>query len=51
MLHISQSTISRDINYMQNKMDKKDVDTDDLLYEEHERMILIFDESKRSCGN
>jgi predicted transcriptional regulator len=36
MLHISQSIISRDINYMQNKIDKKDVDPDDLLFDEYE---------------
>ena len=26
MLHISQSTISRDVNYMQSKINKRDVD-------------------------
>ena len=45
MLHISQSTISRDINYIQNKTNKKDIDPDDQLYEEYEKMDLIFDES------
>ena len=45
MLHISQSTISRFINYMQNKIDKKDVNSNDLLYDEYEKMDLIFDES------
>jgi len=45
MLHISQSTISRDINYMQNKIDKKDVGPDDLLYDENEKMNAIFDET------
>jgi predicted transcriptional regulator len=45
MLHISQSTISRDINYMQNKIDKKDVNPDDQLFDEYERMILNLDEA------
>jgi len=45
MLHISQSTISRDLNYIQNKFDKKDVDPNDLLYDEYEKMDLIYDES------
>ena len=29
ILYISQSTISRDINYIQNKVNKKDVDSND----------------------
>jgi hypothetical protein len=45
MLHISQSTISRDINYMQNKLNKNDVDPNDLLYDEYEKMISNLDES------
>ena len=45
MLHISQSTISRDINYIQNKFDKKDVDPDYLLFDEYEKMILVLDEA------
>ena len=45
MLHISQSTISRDVNYTQNQIDKKDADADDLLYEEYEKMTLILDEA------
>lgn len=45
MLHISQSTISRDINYMQNKVTKKDVDPDDLLYDEYGKMKLILGET------
>ena len=45
MLHISQSTISRDINYMQNKITKKGVDPDDLLYEEYGKMKLILSET------
>jgi len=45
MLHISQSTISRDINYIKNKINKKDVDQDDLLFDEYEKMILNLDES------
>ena len=30
---------------MQSTIDKKDVDPDDLLYEEYERMTLILDEA------
>ena len=45
MLHISQSTISRDINYMQNKITKKGVDPDDLLYDEYRKMKLILGET------
>jgi hypothetical protein len=30
---------------MQNKIDKKDIDPNDLLYDEYERMTLILDEA------
>lgn len=42
MLHISQSTISRNINYMQSKTKKKDIDPEDQLVEEYEKMMLIL---------
>jgi predicted transcriptional regulator len=45
MLHISESTISSDINYKQNKINKKDIDPDGLLYDEGERMTLNLDEA------
>jgi predicted transcriptional regulator len=45
ILHISQSTISRDINYMQNRTKRNDADPDDKLVEEYEKMTLILDES------
>ncbi len=45
MLHISQSTISRDINYMQSKINKRDVDPDDQLFDEYEKMMLTLDET------
>ena len=45
MLHISQSTISRDINYMQSKINKRDIDPDDQLLDEYEKMMLILDET------
>jgi predicted transcriptional regulator len=45
MLHISQSTISRDINYMQSKTNNKDVDPDDQLLDEYEKMMLTLDET------
>ena len=35
MLHISQSTISSNINYMQSKINKRDVDTDNQLLDEY----------------
>jgi len=44
MLHISQSTISRDINYMQSKINKGDVDPDDQLLVECEKIMLTLDE-------
>jgi hypothetical protein len=44
MLHISQSTISRDINYMQSKINKGDVDPDDQLLVECEKIMLNLDE-------
>ncbi len=44
-LHISQSTISRDINYMHNKTKKKDIDPDDLLLEEYEKDRLLLSET------
>jgi hypothetical protein len=50
MLHISQSTISRDINYMQNKINKKDIDPKDLLFDDYERMTLILDEAVKELG-
>ena len=43
MLHISQSTISRDINYMQSKINKKDIDPDDQLLDGYEKMMLTLD--------
>ena len=45
MLHISQSTISRDVNYMQNKINNRDIDPDDQLLDEYEKMMLILDEA------
>jgi predicted transcriptional regulator len=45
MLHISQSTISRDINYMQSKINKRDVDPDDQLFDEYEKIMLTLDET------
>ncbi len=45
MLHISQSTISRDVNYMQSKINKRDVDPDDQLFDEYEKMMLTLDET------
>jgi len=39
MLRISQLTISRDINYMQSKNDKKDIDPNALLYNKYEKWI------------
>jgi predicted transcriptional regulator len=45
MLHISQSTISRDINYWQNKINNRDVDPDDQLFDEYEKMMLTLDET------
>lgn len=45
MLHISQSTISRDVNYMQSKINKRDVDPDDQLFDEYEQMMLTLDET------
>src|SRR5678815_1845608 len=44
MLHISQSTISRDIDYWQNKTDNKGIDPDDQL-DGYEKMKLILDEA------
>jgi predicted transcriptional regulator len=45
MLHISQSTISRDVNYMQSKINKRDVDPDDQLFNEYEKMMMTLDEA------
>ena len=45
ILHISQSTISRDINYMHSKLNNKDIDPDDQLFYEYEKMMLTLDES------
>ena len=45
MLHISQSTISRDINYMQSEINNKDIDPDDQLLDECKRMNLILGET------
>ena len=45
MLHISQSTISRDINYWQNKINNKDIDPDDQLLDEYEKIMLTLDET------
>lgn len=44
-LHISQSTISRDINYMQSKIKNKNIDPDDQLIEEYEKTRLILGET------
>jgi predicted transcriptional regulator len=45
MLHISQATISRDVNYMQSKISKRDADPDDQLFDEYEKMMLTLDET------
>ena len=45
MLHISQSTIFRDIHYMQSKINKRGVDQDDQLLDEYEKMMLTLDEA------
>lgn len=45
MIHISQSTISRDINYMQNKMNKNNIDPDSQLLEEYQKTKLILNEA------
>lgn len=45
ILHISQSTISRDINHMQTKINKKNIDPNLLLINEYEKSRSILDES------
>jgi len=45
MLHMSQSTIFREVNYMQSKINKKDIDPDDQLFDEYEKMMLTLDET------
>ena len=35
---------------MQNKISKKGIDSDDLLYDEYEKMTLILDEYKNVMG-
>ncbi len=45
MLHISQSTVSGDVNYGQSKINKRDVDPDDQILDEYEKMMLTLDET------
>ena len=44
-LHISQSTISRDINFMKNKTKGKKIDPNELLMEECEKTRLVLNET------
>lgn len=45
ILHMSQSTISRDINHMQTKINQKNMDPNLLLISEYEKTRLILDEA------
>ena len=44
MLHMTQSAIFRDINYMQSKINKRDVDPDDQLLDGYEKIKLVLGE-------
>jgi|SoiMethySBSTD1v2_1073268.scaffolds.fasta_scaffold5388919_1 predicted transcriptional regulator len=43
-LHINQPTMSRDINFMKNKIKGKKIDPDDLILEECEKTRLVLNE-------
>jgi hypothetical protein len=45
MLHISQSTISRDIHHMQSKISNKDLDPDVQLLDEYHNSRIILKEA------
>ncbi len=45
MLHISQLTISRDVNHWQSKINKRDIDPDDQLLDEYGKIKLTLDET------